>query len=61
MTTFAQAQEAAFILEATTTKRKSNAQEKAFILAAIAAQKAQGTIDYAVARKAFQALRTKNK
>ena len=35
----------------------SNEQEKAFILAAIAAQKAQGTVDYAVVRKAFEAMR----
>ena len=35
----------------------SNAKEKAFILAAIAAQKAQGTVDYAVVRKAFEKMR----
>lgn len=35
----------------------STQKEKAFILAAIAAQKAQGTVDYAVVRKAYEAMR----
>ena len=35
----------------------STSEEKAFILAAIAAQKAQGTVDYAVVRKAYEAMR----
>jgi hypothetical protein len=34
-------------------------QEKAFILAAIAVQEAKGTPNYWIAKKAFEALRTK--